>query len=205
MFADGCINHTQSAKTVIKRRTAHTAFTFVIAGLVGGISWQAWKLNRATKLNAALQSIPASITTEQLQNNSQPLSSHPSVQLSIGSALANSGDLEEAERTFNALISDSANQQLVNSAQFNLANAYLRQALTAGSQTTSKTLPMVELAKQRYRDLLHQAPEHWGARYNLERALTMAPEGSDSEDEERNEPVKSVNVIVPGFEKKDLP
>lgn len=190
---------------MIKRRTAHTGFALVSLGLIGALSWQAWQLYRATQLDSALESIPSALTSEQLQGIDIPLSDHPSVQLSIGSALANGGELEEAERRFNALISNEENQYIVNSAQFNLANAYLRQALAAGTQTTSKTLPMVELAKQRYRDLLHQAPEHWDARYNLERALIMAPEGSDSEDEERNEPVKSVNVIVPGFEKKDLP
>ncbi len=64
---------------------------------------------------------------------------------------------------------------------------------------------MVELAKQRYRDLLSEVPDHWPARYNLARALQLAPEGAERNDDERIDPVKSVNVIVPGFEKKDLP
>jgi len=64
---------------------------------------------------------------------------------------------------------------------------------------------MVELSKQRYRDLLSEEPYHWPARYNLERALRMAPEGTDRTDDGRVEPLKRVDVIVPGFEKQDLP
>ena len=39
-----------------------------------------------------------------------------------------------------------------------------------------KSLPLIELAKQSYRDLLREDPNDWDARYNLERALWLAPE-----------------------------
>ena len=35
---------------------------------------------------------------------------------------------------------------------------------------------MIELAKQNYRQVLHEDPDDWDARYNLERALWLAPE-----------------------------
>ena len=126
--------------------------------------------------------------------------------------MANNGDLEDAERIFNELIiepsgnnADDAKAVVSVAAEYNLANAYLREALKIDEKTSSKTLPLVELAKQRYRNLLHYSPQHWNARYNLERALIMAPEVSNLRDGERADPVKSVNVIVPGFEKQDLP
>lgn len=113
--------------------------------------------------------------------------------------------MADAEALLNKLISDTDEQQIRTGAQYNLANLYLREALSGDNAISSHTRPMVELAKQRYRDLLAEMPGHWPARYNLERALRLAPEGTDKAGDEPIDPVKSVNVIVPGFEKKDLP
>ena len=190
---------------MIKRRYAHMMFGLVSAGLITVLALQAMELLQRKQLSEALESVPQSLTTLDSVDSKQAMYSHPAVQVSLGSALAKGGNLEEAERILNPLIGDSNDMKIQSGAQFNLANAYFRQALASGIQTTSQSLPMVELAKQRYRELLRDTPDHWLARYNLERALRMAPEGSDKLDDERNEPVKSVNVVVPGFEKKDLP
>ena len=195
----------QDSSLVIKRRYAHMMFGLVSAGLITVLALQAMELLQRKQLSEALESVPQSLTTLDSVDSKQAMYSHPAVQVSLGSALAKGGNLEEAERILNPLIGDSNDMKIQSGAQFNLANAYFRQALASGIQTTSQSLPMVELAKQRYRELLRDTPDHWLARYNLERALRMAPEGSDKLDDERNEPVKSVNVVVPGFEKKDLP
>lgn len=194
----------------MKRRTAHIAFAVSNLIILGVLGWQALQLQRGKQLHTALDSIPQSLDSQESisnlpQQQANQLQAHPLVQLSMGSALAHGNNLEESERTLNDLIGKSDNSEIVANAQYNLANAYLRQALVDGTQTSSQTLPMVELAKQRYRDLLAQSPDHWNARYNLERALQIAPELVDKESDERNEKVKSVNVVVPGFEKKDLP
>ncbi|MFK7859923.1 MAG: hypothetical protein AB8B64_13930 [Granulosicoccus sp.] len=193
---------------MIKRRSAHLFFALLSAGLASAIAVQAFKIHQNNQLSTVLASVPDSLESLDTVDNTAPMHGHPSMQLSLASALAQGGNLEDAERILNTLIgdtSDTSDTQLNTGALFNLANAYLRQVLATGSETTSQTLPMVELAKQRYRDLLSNAPEHWQARYNLERALRLAPEGSDRIDDGRIEPIKSVDVIVPGFEKKDLP
>lgn len=190
---------------MIKRRSAHLIFALIGVGLVSALAVQAIKLHQQKQLTRALGSIPDSLETLDAVDVNQAMHDHPAVQLSLGSALAIGGNLEDAERILNSLVSHSSDKQINIGAQYNLANAYLRQALSSGNETTSKTLPMVELSKQRYRDLLSDMPGHWPARYNLERALRMAPEGSDRIDDGRIEPVKSVDVIVPGFEKQDLP
>lgn len=190
---------------MIKRRSAHLIFALTGICLTGTLAAQAIKLHQHNQLTSALDSIPDSLENLDTIDDTQAMHDHPAVQLSLGSALASGGNLEDAERILNALVSDSSDTQMNIGAQYNLANAYLRQALFSGNETTSKTLPMVELSKQRYRDLLGDMPEHWPARYNLERALRMAPEGSDRLDDGRIDPVKSVDVIVPGFEKQDLP
>ena len=190
---------------MIKRQHAHIVFGLVSAGLIMALAFQSIKLYQQKQLSTTLNSVPASVATLDEVDSTQAMFSHPAVQVSVGSALARGANLEEAERILNPLVNDPSDVAIHNGAQYNLANAYLRQALASGTETTSQSLPMVELAKQRYRELLHNTPEHWPARYNLERALRMAPEGSDQSDDEDIDPVKSVNVVVPGFEKKDLP
>jgi mxaK protein len=37
-------------------------------------------------------------------------------------------------------------------------------------------LPLLELAKQSYRNALRRDPSRWDVRYNLDRALWLAPE-----------------------------
>ena len=189
---------------MIRRRHAHLAFSLLVASLAAAMLWQAWQLQRTEQLIKELSAVPDSLTSDELlllQHGDK----NPAVQLAIGSALANGGSMAEAETLLNELISNTEDQQLRIGAQYNLANLYLHEALSGNDAISSQTRPMVELAKQRYRDLLAEVPEHWPARYNLERALRLAPEGTDRVGDERVDPVKSVNVIVPGFEKQDLP
>jgi len=190
---------------VIKRRSAHLVFALLSIALMSALAVQALKLRQNKQLATALNAVPDSLVSHDTADTKIPVQDHPAVQLSLGSALARGGNLEDAERILNPLASDSGDKQIHIGAQYNLANAYLRQALVSGDETTSQTLPMVELSKQRYRDLLSEEPYHWPARYNLERALRMAPEGTDRTDDGRVEPLKRVDVIVPGFEKQDLP
>ena len=71
-------------------------------------------------------------------------------------------------------------------ALYNLGNLHMREALKGGAEQSLELLPLVELAKQSYRDLLREDPGEWDARYNLERALWLAPEvAEDAVDENR--------------------
>jgi mxaK protein len=60
----------------------------------------------------------------------------------------------------------------------------LRQAieLRAGDQP-GQALPLIELAKEQYRELLRRQPQDWNARYNLERAQRLLPDPEDVERE----------------------
>jgi mxaK protein len=64
-------------------------------------------------------------------------------------------------------------------ALYDLGNLHLRQALKTGLDDEAQSLPLTELAKQSYRDALRRDPADWDARYNLERALRVAPEEDD--------------------------
>jgi mxaK protein len=59
----------------------------------------------------------------------------------------------------------------------------MRQALEvrAGDQP-GQAIPLIELAKEVYREVLRNDPGHWDARYNLERAQRLLPDPDEAED-----------------------
>jgi mxaK protein len=63
---------------------------------------------------------------------------------------------------------------------------------------------LVELAKRNYRILLREAPGDWDARYNLERALWLAPE-SEQEFVDAEPPEKERSVSTLQGARMDLP
>jgi len=65
---------------------------------------------------------------------------------------------------------------LATNALYNAGNLQLSEALREGRDAAVRALPLIELAKQSYRSVLRRDPQSWDARYNLERALWLAPE-----------------------------
>jgi mxaK protein len=63
---------------------------------------------------------------------------------------------------------------------------------------------MLETAKARYRELLRLEPGNWDARYNLERALRLAPEAQDTADD-INDVKEQHNINVRGAAPEELP
>ena len=70
-----------------------------------------------------------------------------------------------------------------------------------GSERTA----MLELAKQRYRDLLRLRPGDWDARYNLERALRLAPEDSEVGSAAHAGPTEQRRIKLQGSRDVELP
>ena len=67
--------------------------------------------------------------------------------------------------------------QLQMDVKYNLANLYFREALRlhkAGDQDLA--MPLLELAKENYKEILRADDAYWDAKYNLELALIVAPE-----------------------------
>lgn len=94
-------------------------------------------------------------------------------------ALTASGDDEGALARYRSMYDDPA---VGLAARYNAANLLLRQGidLRAGP-SPGAALPLLELAKEGYRQVLRQSPHHLAARYNLERAQRLQPEVDEDE------------------------
>lgn len=125
------------------------------------------------------------------------------VRLAQATALSRAGAFDDAFKVYSGLLEPGQSDSVSRHAQYNLGNMYLRQALAGGNRADAG--PLVELAKQRYRDLLRAEPQDWDARYNLERALRAAPEEQESTAEENNQPVERRSVSLRGMTPGDLP
>jgi mxaK protein len=84
-------------------------------------------------------------------------------------------DYDGALAIYKALV-QSRREDLRQVALYDLGNLHLQQALRVGQSDEEHSLPLIELAKQSYREELRRNPNDWDARYNLERALRLAPE-----------------------------
>lgn len=100
------------------------------------------------------------------------------VQFAQAYALAASGADQPALNRYRAL---QAHGPLGQAAAYNSANLLLRQALVvrAGTQP-GQAIALIELAKELYRDVLRADPQHWDARYNLDRAQRLLPDPDEA-------------------------
>jgi mxaK protein len=96
-------------------------------------------------------------------------------------------DYDGALGAYKAII-QGPREDLRRIALYDLGNLHLRHALQLGLEDEGQSLPLLELAKQSYRDLLRRDPNDWDARYNLERTLRLAPESDDDSDEDTGPP-----------------
>jgi mxaK protein len=94
-------------------------------------------------------------------------------------AQADSGADEAALRIYRSLEDESP---LGQAARYNSANLLMRQAVVvqAGAEP-GKAIALIELAKEIYRDVLRADPQHWNARYNLERAQRLLPDPDETD------------------------
>jgi mxaK protein len=86
------------------------------------------------------------------------------------------------------MVIQTGREDLRRIALYDIGNLHLRQALKVGIDDATQSLPLLELAKQSYRDLLRRDPNDWDARYNLERTLRLAPEAEDDAQDDTSPP-----------------
>ena len=177
----------------MRRRSVHAAFGIVAAACAAIAAVQVARLERARHVNAAI----ASASVASLDR------SVPEAQVARAIALGRAGDYEGALLTYKAVI-QGKRADLRHLALYNLGNLHMRAALKDPQAPTDQILPLVELAKQSYRDLLRETPQDWDARYNLERALYMAPEVEEDVADE-GPPAPKEHSVSTNRAKLDLP
>lgn len=180
----------------MKRRVVHFAFALASVALAAPALLQAFRLQQAGHVNTAIAHAadPAGRPGD-----------FPEARFAHALALARSGGYEAALAAHKALVQQEQGT-LRTAALYNLGNLHLRQALRNGPARAAESLPLVELAKQGYRDALRADPGDWDARYNLERALALAPE-IDAQAGEDNEPPlgRELAITTAPATRTDLP
>lgn len=127
---------------------------------------------------------------------------HPAAMLADANRLSAEGD-DQALELLTQLLgqSDGEIQQI---SRFNRANVNFRKALEM-DEDDSQMIPLVELAKQDYRDVLINDPAFWPARFNLELALRSVPEDPTVVEEEDPQEIHNERSIESKAFKIDLP
>ena len=157
----------------MKRAHGHLLFALVAATFAVATVAELAQLQHVRRINSEIRA--GATATATLAGAADDLS--PEGRLSRAVALSRS-DYDAALAAFKVII-QSNREDLRRMALYDLGNLHLHQAIKAGVADNTQSLPLTELAKQSYRDLLRQDPYDWDARYNLERALRLAPEDED--------------------------
>lgn len=111
-------------------------------------------------------------------------------QLARAYALQRSGRFEEVVKGY-AQVEAAADDELERVVLFNLATLYLERAVGSVDDGRDVSLPLIELAKETFRQLLRVQSGDWDAKYNLELAIRISPEPEDEEVEETITPERT--------------
>jgi mxaK protein len=161
----------------MRRRTVHTGFALIVGVCAIMAAWNGIRLQRARSINTAMAAGHAST------------SNAPQVRLAQALGLAKAGRFTDALKAYKALLDSPDPVRLI--ALYDLGNLNMREALKNGQGEAQRFIPLIELAKQSYRDELRNDPSDWDARYNLERALWLSPEYDDPVLQRNQAPVRS--------------
>lgn len=171
---------------------ARLALYILLALALVGIVHSFLALSQANKVNAYLS---APDTFEERPD-------HPSAVLADANTLSRAGDQQALELLTQLL--GQADGEIQQIARYNRANVNLRKAFGM-DEDDSQMIPLVELAKQDYRDVLIRDPDFWEARYNLELALRKVPEDPTVVEEEKAQEIHNERSIESKAFKIDLP
>lgn len=179
-------------------RTAGRVAPWLLLAVLAAAAYDGWHWYEARRLAAQV----ASVDIENGREDDPSL-----VRFERAGKLELRGQVDGAVNLYRELQLDP---QLGQAARYNAANVLIRQAAAirdAGrdAPTAGQSLPLIELAKQGYREVLRANPRHWEARYNLERAQRLLPEPEDADGpigEPRNDTERSDATqrgIAPGL------
>lgn len=90
--------------------------------------------------------------------------------------------------------------------KYNLANQFFREASRLrGNGADDLAMPLLELAKQNYKEILRMDANHLDAKYNLELALFVSPDTEPADAMEERNPEHSSRALTTIQSRKSLP
>jgi mxaK protein len=145
--------------------------------LAVALLYDGYHLLRAVQLNRGLSQVEAGEAMDL---------DHPNIRFARAYSMQQAGEFDAALEAYAAI--DAADHRTRALMRYNLANLYFRRGLQYREQGADDlALPLIELAKEYYRELLRADSRDWPAKYNLELALRVAPETElEPVEEERN-------------------
>ena len=177
------------------KRTLSLMLTALAVGSSLWLAHAAWRYHQAQSFNAAL----ARQDWDELSRDDSDYG-----RFAAAYALQQRGEMQTALAAYSRIDTDSA--ALRRALEFNMANAYLQRALADDIRNDKDlTLPLIELAKAGYRALLRKAPDHWPAKYNLERALQLLPDNLEQDVAEWHRPLSSPRATSALRADRELP
>jgi mxaK protein len=160
-------------------RVVDRLIPWLIVVLIAAALYDGYHLLRASQLNRALTKVEVGDAAD---------ATHPHLAFARAYALQQDGEFESALDAYAAIDAHDGHRMQAD-IRYNLANLYLRRALQyRRNNADDLALPLVELAKENYRELLREDSQHWFAKYNLELAIRTAPETDLEEVEEERNP-----------------
>ncbi len=138
----------------MRRRSVHLMFGAAVLVCAGIAGYEAFRLQEASRSNEAV----ARATQAPDSADAALLGTLPEAQFAQAVVLAKQGQYDQAIERYKAVI----------------------RGTRADLAIDALMLPLIELAKQSYRTALRRDPARWDVRYNLERALWLAPELDES-------------------------
>lgn len=146
----------------------------VLAALIALDSFRLHEIARWNEQIARLESATAAQSIAALEAGAPA-----EARFAAGWAAARRGEVTRAVALYRDVA--SARQDLAGVALYDAANALMREGerIAAGGDWVGAR-PLLELAKETYREALRLDAGQWDARYNLERALRLAPEQADA-------------------------
>lgn len=167
----------------MKRVTVHTVFAVAAAVSAGSALWFGLRLQEVGRINFA-------IAQARIESADPGV---PQARLAQALALARAGRYQPALKAYKSLLDGREDVRLL--ALYDLGNLNMREALKNGAGEALRFMPLIELAKQSYRDELGSDPGDWDARYNLERALWLSPEYDDPILERNQAPTRAEHAM----------
>ncbi|MFK7966373.1 MAG: hypothetical protein AB8C46_20610 [Burkholderiaceae bacterium] len=131
--------------------------------------YAAWQVRTADRQQAQVDSA--------LAGENPPAQTSAAVRIAHAIYLTREQQFEPALKIYQAVESARPDAQTIHVARYNAANLNMREAFSLiANDERGRALPLIEVAKQIYRQLLRDRPYDNAVRYNLSRALLLVPD-----------------------------